>query len=165
MKAPRERPHRLPPERYRGKTLVAFTTCLEDRHPLFLDPRRADEFARVLIEETARHDAVLLLACFMPDHVHVLLQGRSDAADPLAAFVRFKLRTGVRLDRFCRPTHWQKDFYDHIVRCDRDWRGQARYVALNPVRAGLVEDPFDYPLVFSSLDTRQEVLAQIFWDG
>jgi putative transposase len=101
----------------------------------------------------------------MPDHVHAILQGRFEAIDALGAFYKFKLRTGIQLDRFCRPAHWQKDFYDHIVRCDGDWRGQAKYVALNPVRAGLVQDPFDYPFAYLSLDTRQEILSQIFWDG
>ena len=93
-----------------------------------------------------------------------MLRGRSPQSDALATFYRFKLRTGVMLDRFDRPNAWQKDFYDHIVRTDGDWRGQAKYIALNPVRAQIVEDAYDYPNLYSSLDTKAEVISQIFWD-
>ena len=165
MPTPREKPHRLPRERYLGERTVVFTTRLLDRRPLFGGPCAADDFAAILIEEAGRQECDLLVVCFMPDHVHALLRRRTEASDALEAFYRFKLRTGVLLDRFYRPAHWQKDFYDHVVRCDGDWRGQAKCLALNPIREGLVQDAFDHPFVYSSLDTRQEVLSQIFWDG
>jgi REP element-mobilizing transposase RayT len=132
---------------------------------LFREPRPSNDFAAILVQEASEQQCELLLGCFMPDHLHALIRGTDEKSDVLEAFYRFKLRTGVLLDRFYRPAHWQKDFYDHIVRCDGDWRGQAKYVALNPVRKGTVEDPFDYPFNYSSLDTREEVLSQIFWDA
>ena len=161
----REKTHRLPRERYLGEQTVAFTTRILDHRPLFHGPRAANDFAGIMIGEAAKREVDVLLACFMPDHVHALLRGGSEGSDVLEAFYRFKLRTGVLLDRFYRPAHWQKDFYDHIVRCGADWRAQAKYVALNPIRAGLVEDPFDYPHCYSSLDTSREVLGQIFWEA
>ena len=99
----REKNHRLAREQYVGERIVAFTTRVLDRRPLFAGPRTANDFAAILIEEADKQTSNLMLACFMPDHVHALLQGRCEKSDALEAFYRFKLRTGVLLDRFYRP--------------------------------------------------------------
>lgn len=41
---------------------------------------------------------------------------------------------------------WQKGFHDRAVRQDEDIRAIARYRVMNPVRAGIVERIWDYPL-------------------
>lgn len=61
----------------------------------------------------------------------------------------FKSRAGAWLRSNHPTTFFQKGFYDHIVRDGEDWRHQATYIALNPVRAGLVENLFDYPFTGS----------------
>lgn len=96
----REKTHRLPPDRYSGERTVAFTTRLLDRNPLFEKPRASKDFAAILAQEAETHGSDLLFASFMPDHVHALIRGRGEASDALQAFYRFKLRTGVLLDRF-----------------------------------------------------------------
>ena len=40
---------------------------------------------------------------------------------------------------------WQRRFYDHVVRDETDVRTKLVYLHNNPVRAGLVEDPVEYP--------------------
>ena len=40
---------------------------------------------------------------------------------------------------------WQESFYDHALRKEESLRRVAGYIWDNPVRAGLVEDPLDYP--------------------
>ena len=44
---------------------------------------------------------------------------------------------------------WQAGYYDHCLRGDEDLRLQARYILENPVRAGIVESPRDYPYSWS----------------
>ena len=134
------------------------------RKPFFVGDYPAPKFATVLCEECEKRDCDVLIACYMPDHLHAMIRGRSADGDALETFYRFKLRTGVMLDRFDRPTAWQKDFYNHIVRTSGDWRGQAKYICLNPLRAGIVEDAYDYAHLYSSRGETREVLAQIFWD-
>ena len=96
MNPPREKPHRLPRERYRGEQTVALTSRLLDRDELFRHGRRADDLAAILIEEAQRHGCDLLLACFMPDHLHVLLRGRDPQADALGADLRERLARAER---------------------------------------------------------------------
>lgn len=40
---------------------------------------------------------------------------------------------------------WQPGFFDHIIRNDKDLRENLNYIALNPVRAGYVTQPYFYP--------------------
>ena len=40
---------------------------------------------------------------------------------------------------------WQREYFDRQLRSDEDVRAKAEYIAMNPVRAGLVTKPDDYP--------------------
>ncbi len=50
-----------------------------------------------------------------------------------------------------RGTFWQAETFDHLVRNEEDWLDKFDYIHDNPVKAGLVDKPQDYP--FSSLVT------------
>jgi putative transposase len=51
----------------------------------------------------------------------------------------------VRLDFPDLGTVWDVGFHDRAVRQDDDLVDMARYLVLNPVRAGLVRRVRDYP--------------------
>ena len=40
--------------------------------------------------------------------------------------------------------HWQKDFFDHLLRSNESYSAKWEYVRQNPVRAGLVKDADDW---------------------
>ena len=61
----------------------------------------------------------------------------------------FKQQSGFWLGQQRPAFHWQKDFYDHIIRANEDLGTQIRYIANNPVRKGLVSDWHDYPFTGS----------------
>ena len=42
-------------------------------------------------------------------------------------------------------THWEKDFFDHVMRSEESYWRENEYVRQNPVRAGLVKRPEDWP--------------------
>src|ERR1700687_1076212 len=118
--APRETHHRLPRESYQGLVNVAFTICAADRTPLFTETEVVSEFISLLRAALEKHACVASIYCFMPDHVHVLLSGRDESSDAWAAVALFKQQTGIWLGQHRPGVHWQKDFYDHIVRRDED---------------------------------------------
>jgi len=45
---------------------------------------------------------------------------------------------------------WQRDFFDNRLRQDESYIEKAHYIRMNPVRAGLVESPGDWPYVWES---------------
>ena len=46
---------------------------------------------------------------------------------------------------------WQQDYWDHIVRKEEGLYGVLQYILLNPVRAGIVKDWWDYEWLGSPL--------------
>lgn len=82
----------------------------------------------------------------MPDHWHGLIQ--TTDGEPLSGLVQ-KLKSNtarrVRLAQAAPMRVWSKAFHDHALRAEEDLRGIARYVVLNPVRAGLAARVGDYP--------------------
>ena len=86
----------------------------------------------------------------MPDHTHLLL---CNTGVPLGKIVgSFKGRTsrGVRKKRPGFDV-WQRGYWDHVVRKDDGLYSTLLYIFLNPVRAGLVKQWWDYEWLGSPL--------------
>ena len=88
----------------------------------------------------------VLAHCYMPDHVHLVLEGKSESSD-LRRFVKVSKQ---RVDYVFRTqlsirTTWQEGYYERVLRSDEATVAVVRYVLENPVRAGLVERAEDYP--------------------
>jgi putative transposase len=116
------------------------TSTTRDREPVFDDFLMARRLINLLFEQQGYGHADTLAFVVMPDHLHWLLQlqgGRS-----LSEVVGSVKSLSSRAEG--RPI-WQSGFHDHALRVDEDVRDAARYIVLNPVRAGLVERVTDYP--------------------
>ena len=99
-----------------------------------------------LREVAAKAQFEVVAYCFMPDHLHLLVQTGEDA--DLVGFVRrFKQKSGYAYRRATRDPEvlWQKSYYDHVLRREEDLHDAARYIWGTPVRAGLVDNARDYP--------------------
>jgi REP element-mobilizing transposase RayT len=140
-----EKPHRLPRDRYRGQVSVAYTVCIENRLPLFTHGNVVTVAIDRLTRSAQKHDCNILIYCFMPEHLHLITRGKSPSADVWQAVVAFKQLLGFWLGANRPQFHLQKDFHDHVIRADEDLVAQIRYVAMNPVRRGLVQEWHEYP--------------------
>jgi len=123
----REKTHRLPRESYRGQITVAFTVCVAGRQTIFDRADRVHPLKDLLAARSKAHFCDVMLYCFMPDHLHIILCGASADADADAdawkAITDFKQHSGYFLSKnkglYANAT-WQKDFYDHIIRVNED---------------------------------------------
>jgi putative transposase len=126
---------------YLGFYRYFLTICACDRTRIFTDDQSV---GRVLMElsRTADDQHFLVIAyCFMPDHVHLLVEGRHPAAD-FREFVRlFKQRSSFAWKRNNGTTLWQRSYFEHVLRDDEDTTSVAKYILENPVRGNLVERP------------------------
>ncbi len=77
----------------------------------------------------------------MPNHVHVIFSTALALADVLHGW---KSYTRTMINRTLKRTGklWQDDYYDRLVRNERQLRRAVDYVLNNPVKAGLVDWPF-----------------------
>ena len=78
----------------------------------------------------------------MLDHIHIFVSGHQDFL--LTQWVRLLKRALSKVISQSRP-HWQKGFFDHLIRHGESYSEKWEYVRQNPVRAGLVETPEDWP--------------------
>jgi putative transposase len=78
----------------------------------------------------------------MPDHVHLFVRGSLDFV--LTQWVRLLKRELSKAIPINRP-HWQKGFFDHVIRNSESYAGKWEYVWENSVRAGLVKHADTWP--------------------
>jgi putative transposase len=92
----------------------------------------------------------------MPDHVHLLIRPIVEwrLARILMGLKGFTARE-INKTLHRRGPFWQDESFDHLVRNEADWLDKFGYIHNNPVEAGLVERPQDYP--YSSLVTLYSV--------
>ena len=98
------------------------------------------------IQHTCQEEGFSLLAyCFMPDHVHLVVEGQTQASD-LRRFVKIaKQRVAyVARTQFAVSDIWQDGYYERVVRSHEQIDRVIRYVLENPVKAKLVERAEDY---------------------
>jgi len=82
----------------------------------------------------------------MPDHLH-LFAAFATNAPTLSMWMKSlknNLSKTLRAQGVQSP-HWQKGFFDHVLRSDESYEEKWKYVARNPVRAGLVGRAEDWP--------------------
>ena len=152
----REKKHRLPKENYLGQIIVAVTINVYQRKVFFVTDGVFKLFEGILLEEMESYFCDAHVYLFMPDHCHLLLQGKSDNSDILKMLKIFKQKTGYWLSQNKSDYKWQKDFYDHILRKDDDIPKQINYILQNPVRKELVSDWRGYPYKGSTIHNLSE---------
>ena len=123
-----------------GPGCVAVTMVVRGRRRLLVPPRDvAGALDGDLGVSSPDGHAAVLVACFMPDHVHLLLHLDGDGSS-VAQYVRqWKTRWTRRLSAESERPLWQRSFYDHWMRRN-EAPVYAAYLVGNPVRKGMVED-------------------------
>jgi putative transposase len=145
--------NRLPEDRYVGANSYFVTLRTAGGSHCFSDSVTANTCIKKLSQTALIEGFHLLSYAFMPDHVHLLVQGEDGSS--LSAFIkRFKQSTGYWYRRSTGESLWQKSYYDHVLRDEEDYEAVALYIAANPVRAGLVVDWDVYPYSGGSLLSR-----------
>jgi len=101
------------------------------------------EVAHMVAETLLHFDGVryrICAWCLMPNHVHVVFRplGRHALADILHTWKSF---SASRANRILGRSgeFWQHEYYDHLVRDERDFYRVVRYVLENPAKAKLAD--------------------------
>ena len=99
-------------------------------------------FRALLAAELHEHLIWIYHYCLMPNHVHLLVEMPEHEG-----FLIDRLgRTKQRFSRWLpRSLQWDTGFGSRVVRGERDYRGVAKYIEENPVRAGLVTTSVLWP--------------------
>jgi REP element-mobilizing transposase RayT len=123
------------------------------------DPRAARVVEDSLLFGDRQHYD-LLSWVVMPNHVHVVV--RQKLGIPLDRVIwRWKSWMAHEINRIFRTSgrFWQPEVFDHWLRDGVRIEGAVRYVELNPVVAGLCENPLDWE--FSSARRHPERWTEV----
>lgn len=152
--------------------LYFVTANTEDRKPILAKAKVHEDF-RKFCEKGLTRGVFVGKYILMPDHLHLFVafseeyesallarRPQSDATseDPVAAAcdrrltllsewmksLKNSLSKTLRGMNIPAP-HWQKGFFDHVMRSEESYSEKWLYVAENPVRKSLAARPDDWP--------------------
>jgi putative transposase len=140
-----------------------------NRQPIVLDDHDRITFLRELGDLAAERRLAVHAYVLMDNHIHLLAtpQAQGDLSGVMQALGRRYVHAFNR--RHGRTgTLWEGRFRAAVVETDRYFLACQRYIELNPVRAGMVEDPasFRWSSVHHHLGTRSDALVSdhsVFW--
>lgn len=159
------RPERLRRFGYVGYYRYFLTFCTFRRRRLFVDSGNV-ALARSEILRAAEHTRFAVTAyCFMPDHLHLLVQSQSEAADGRQFIAHAKQYSGFVFARAIGERLWQRYCHERVLRGEDDTLSVARYILENPVRAGLAQSPGEYPFSGCPAHSMSAVLEALPWMG
>lgn len=93
----KEKHHRLALSEYKGTSRATFTVCIQNRHHVFCEAVIVGSFINLLSVACKKYHCSNWAYVFMPDHVHIILEGTNESADLWECMVLFKQLTGFWL--------------------------------------------------------------------
>ena len=133
---------------YVADAIYFITAVARGRQPLFADDNHLAILRETMREVKKIHPFQMRAYVFIPDHFHLLLRvgNETDISRTLQSIQRnftlnYKAATGIQ----GRVKVWQRGFWDHVIRDERDYLNHMHYIHFNPVKHGLVTKPADYP--------------------
>lgn len=152
-----------------GRAFVVMDRLLDTAliGPLYL---RQPDIAGMVVEAIRHQDHHLghyhLQAyVVMANHVHLLVSPRVPVSRLMQSLKRFTAREGNRLLGRTGQPFWQDESFDRLVRDEAERERILRYIERNPVNAGLVASPEDFPWSSASnIDQREPAGLPPGWD-
>ena len=151
------RPPRLASFSYIGFYRYSLTLCVADRRNVFTNETVVSAMVDQISIAARKWRFAILAYCFMPDHLHLLIEGQTDSADLVKFAKAAKQRTGFRYRQDTGDSLWQKGYFDHVLRDEEAVITVARYVFANPVRKRLCDEPRDYPFSGSLVWSKEQL--------
>ena len=159
MNLPKRKPTRLKNYDYSQPGIYFVTMCVKNRKPILstitvgatngrpqeIHLSKYGEIVEGTIKNIPEYYPFIKIDNYviMPDHIHLLLQINSDKnGRPLVAptIDRVINQTKGYITKQIGFSIWQKSFYDHIIRNEKDYKEVWDYIENNPAK--WLEDKF-----------------------
>lgn len=130
--------------RFHADGNIYFITSVTERRASLLISN-ADLFWRSFHRISDAGEVELIAWVLLPDHFHLVLDPRAQSIS------RFMQRIKLSFSRLYRERRdqsahkvWQRHFWDHAIRDQRDMNAHIDYIHYNPVKHGYVRSPFEW---------------------
>jgi len=136
-----------------------FTVVTQRRRQLFLTPSARDCLHEAIDLTRTNHPFETVAFCLLPDHLHCVWKLPAGDADFSTRWASIKGGFSRAYLRFQGPQStpspsrrrkgeaglWQRRFWEHQIRDERDLQRHVDYIHYNPLKHGLVECLADWP--------------------
>jgi putative transposase len=133
------------------------------RQPTFFEPYQYERYLRLMAWACEEHGVEVWAWCLMPNHSHLILVPPTEEALRLAVSEAHRRYSAEINAEYGWQGHlWQGRFRSYVMD-EPHTIAAARYIEHNPVRAGLVARPEDYPWssARAHLAGRDDVLVRV----
>jgi|SRR5579871_2110160 len=132
-----------PPRNFELDAVYHLTSHGVDDRPIFRDDVDRQLFALRLLRIATRFEWVLFAACLMDTHHHLVLRGPEISSGMKALNGGHSQAFNARHGR--RGALFESRFADRVIRGEEHLEAAVQYVEWNPVSAGIVDRPEDWP--------------------
>jgi len=91
------------------------------------------------------HPFELIAYVILPDHFHWIIKMPENNPDFSKVMLSFKWNFTLNFKRHYKISSslklWQRGYWDHIIRNDKDLQTHLDYIHWNPVKHGFADDP------------------------
>jgi putative transposase len=139
---------------HKGGTYFFTVNCLERKDNDCL-VRHIDLLREVIAKVKQSHPFHIHAWVVLPEHMHCVMELPEGDADFAKRWMLIKMlfsrgipknenRTKVRIKRRERGI-WQRRYWEHLIKDEKDYQAHMDYVHINPVKHGLVKQVKDWP--------------------
>jgi putative transposase len=125
-----------------GRTILFCTVCTKDRAAWLTDEAVANTLSNLWRQEA--RDWIVGRWLLMPDHAHFFCTPSREGCHSVERWTEFwkdRLAKSLHLG----PGRWQRGLFHRRIRSEEHYVEKREYLRQNPVRAGLVGQPDEWP--------------------
>ncbi|MCK4525778.1 transposase [candidate division WOR-3 bacterium] len=115
-----------------------------DGKDIFFDYKLREYFLKVLAEESGKYRIRILAYCIMDTHYHLIIQNSSGKMSDFMRQLNGNYGINYRVKNGGKGHIFQDRYKSTLIQKDNYLDMAVIYVLLNPVRAGIVSDPYKY---------------------
>ncbi len=128
---------------YEPNQIVFVTQVVHNRIPVFKNPQNLNLFIETLRNVKEFHPFNMLAYVILSDHFHILIKplGNSNFSQIMHS-VKYNFTNSYKQNLHIQGKFklWQKRFWDHIIRDEKDLANHIHYIHYNPIKHGYVDD-------------------------
>jgi len=119
---------------HQRQTLLTQKKCIQYLREAFQHIRKKRPFTI---------DAIVVL----PDHLHCIWTLPPNDADYATRWrlIKHFVTCKINKNHATKVKLWQKRYWEHCVRDEKDWKKHMDYIHYNPVKHGYVSSPLEWP--------------------
>jgi putative transposase len=140
-----------------------FTLVTYERRQVFGEEQAVILLRNALRSVLQKHPFTIEAAVVLPDHLHMIWRLPENDGDYATRWRLVKshfthhweagrdIPTNASRQLKGERAVWQRRYWEHLIRDDRDWQQHVEYIHYNPVKHGLARAPVDWK--YSSFHT------------